>query len=90
MSMLMPRGHEPPPEAARLRQRVESLHRLLNSSEGAKRRLEHERDLARWQVILDANRIAAMEAENRELRAEVEALAGEVEELRARLAFESS
>jgi predicted nuclease with TOPRIM domain len=67
--------------------RAEGLHRLLNSAEAAKDRLERERDLARWQVILDRSRIANLEAENERLQAELGALAGEVEELRARLEF---
>jgi hypothetical protein len=69
----------------RLRMQVEGLHRLLNSAEVAKGRLERERDMARWQVILDGNKIRALAAEIERLRADVEGLAGEVEELRARL-----
>jgi chromosome segregation ATPase len=90
VSILLPQPHDGPSETVRLRQRIESLHRLLNSAEAARRLLERERDLARWQVILDRNKIAAREAESEALRAQVTALAGEAEELRARLAERSA
>jgi hypothetical protein len=74
MSMLQPQPHDGPSQAVRDRQLIENLHRLLNSSEVSKRRLEKERDMARWRTILDANKIGALEAENAALRREIEAL----------------
>jgi hypothetical protein len=84
--MLQPQPYDGPPQSVRDRQMIESLHRLLNSSEASKRRLEKERDMARWQTILDANKIAALQAENDGQRQELRAMAGEIEELKARLA----
>jgi hypothetical protein len=42
-----------------------------DSAEAAKLVLERERDMARWQVILDRNKIAKLEAEIERLQAEI-------------------
>jgi chromosome segregation ATPase len=84
--MLQPQPHEGPSQTVRDRQRIESLHRLLNRSEAGRRIAERDRDLARWQAILDANKIAALQSEVAELRSELSAMAGEIEDLKARLA----
>ena len=84
--MLRPQPSDQVPQAAKDRRTIEGLRRLLNRAEAKLGAANDRRVGAEWGLILERNKAAALQEENERLRAEVRDLAGEVEELRARLA----
>jgi hypothetical protein len=82
VSMLLPHPHDRPSQTVRDRQTIQNLRLLVNRAAGQNRILEKERDIARWQVILDRKQDRRPPGRERVAACGAGGPAGEIEELR--------